>query len=150
MPLLFLETPAGLDGDRKRALIRQLTTVIDATYRFPDTRVFIREYDEENVGQDGEVGGPVRPVAFLEAPELVSTDRKRELVAAIHAAVAQHYHGVADVEQTLVLINQYPLTNVGWLAQLQSDNAMIVSAVDELNAPPAVEQNEPHSSRSRR
>lgn len=90
MPLLFLEAPAGLDHDHKRDLMRQLTRAIDETYHFPDTRVFIREYAEQNVCQDGEIGGHVRPVAFLEAPELSSSSRKRELVAAIHEAIGQH------------------------------------------------------------
>lgn len=134
MPLLFLEAPTGLAPHGKAEMMAALTEAIDKTYRFPDTRVFLREYEPENVCQDGRVGSDaVRPVAFLEAPELSSTDAKRSLVVELQAVIAQFYADLADVEQTLVLINQYPLENVGWLRQLQSDNPMIVEAVAALN-----------------
>lgn len=133
MPLLFLEAPAGLSAPGKAQLLRDLTNALDETYRFPDTRVLIREYAGENVAQDGVVGGLIRPVAFLEAPELVDVDAKRVLTTRVIDAIAAHYAGLADVEQTLVLINQYPLSDVGWLRQLQSDNPMIVDAVRQLN-----------------
>lgn len=114
-------------------MMGELTKAIDATYHFPDTRVFLREYATENVCQDGQVGEAIRPVAFLEAPELSSIDAKRELIIEIQAAITRAYGGLADVEQTLVLINQYPLHDVGWLGRLQSDNPMIVDAVAALN-----------------
>jgi phenylpyruvate tautomerase PptA (4-oxalocrotonate tautomerase family) len=135
MPLLFLEAPTGLDAAGKAALMAALTEAVDRTYRFPDTRVFLREYPAENVCQDGRVGaGPVRPVAFLEAPELTGVDARRALVVAVQDAVEKHYAGLADTEQTLVLINEYPLDQVGWLRRLQSDNPQIVEAVRALNA----------------
>jgi phenylpyruvate tautomerase PptA (4-oxalocrotonate tautomerase family) len=134
VPLLFLEAPAGLSRDAKAEMMAGLTEAVDKTYRFPDTRVFLREYEAENVCQDGRVGNPVRPVAFLEAPELSSTDAKRAMVIELQSVIARFYAELADVEQTLVLINQYPLENVGWLNQLQSDNPMIVGAVEALNA----------------
>ncbi|MHA6624899.1 hypothetical protein ACU61A_05725 [Pseudonocardia sichuanensis] len=138
MPLLFLEAPTGLDARTKATLMAELTDAVDRTYRFPDTRIFLREYPAENVCQDGRVGaGAVRPVAFLEAPELASVDAKRALVVDIQAVIARHLAGVADVEQTLVLINQYPLEHVGWHRQLQSDNPVIVQAVEAMNAVPA-------------
>jgi phenylpyruvate tautomerase PptA (4-oxalocrotonate tautomerase family) len=135
MPLLFLEAPTGLASTAKAEMMAALTEAIDKTYRFPDTRVFLREYDAENVCQDGRVGSDaVKPVAFLEAPELSSTDAKRSLVIEIQDVIARFYANLADVEQTLVLINQYPLENVGWLRRLQSDNPVIVDAVAALNA----------------
>ena len=135
MPLLFLEAPTGLSRSAKSEMMAGLTEAVDKTYRFPDTRVFLREYEAENVCQDGRVGADaVRPVAFLEAPELASTDAKRAMVIELQAVIARFYADLADVEQTLVLINQYPLENVGWLNQLQSDNSMIVQAVEALNS----------------
>ena len=135
MPLLFLEAPTGLAPNAKAEMMAGLTEAIDKIYRFPDTRIFLREYETENVCQDGRVGtDAVRPVAFLEAPELSSADAKRSLVIELQAVIARFYAGIADVEQTLVLINQYPLQNVGWLSRLQSDNPMIVEAVAALNA----------------
>ena len=76
----------------------------------------------------------LRPVAFLEAPELDDIDAKRALVIGVQDAISSAYAGLADVEQTLVLINQYPLHDVGWLRQLQSDNPTIVDVVAALNA----------------
>ncbi|MEO3820148.1 hypothetical protein [Plantactinospora sp. B24E8] len=135
MPLMFLEVPSGLDRSAKAELLAGLTAVIDKTYQFPDTRIFLREYPQENVCQDGRVdAGPIRPVGFLEAPELSNVDAKRLLVVGLQEVIAQHYAEIADVEQTLILINQYPLENVGWLKQLQSDNPMIVQAVEALNS----------------
>lgn len=133
MPLLFLEAPTGLDRETKAKLMTGLTEAMDKTYRFPDTRVFLREYDSENVAQDGKVGDALRPVAFLEAPELSNLDAKRTMVVDIQAVITKFYADLADTEQTLILINQYPLHNVGWLNQLQSDNPMIIEAVKALN-----------------
>ena len=134
MPLLFLEAPAGLDAAAKADLMAALTEALDRTYHFPDTRVFLREYPSENVCQDGVVGAPIRPVAFLEAPELDSVDAKRSLVGALHKIIEHWYAGIADVEQTMTLVNQYPLHDVGWQGGLQSDNPMIVQAVAALNS----------------
>lgn len=72
-------------------------------------------------------------MAFLEAPELNKVDVKREMVIAIQDLIDKFYADLADTEQTLVLINEYPLHNVGWLKQLQSDNPTIVQAVESLN-----------------
>lgn len=133
MPLLFLEAPAGLSREAKADLMVGLTEAVDRTYHFPDTRMFLREYEPENVCLDGRIGDAVRPVAFLEAPELSSTDVKRAMVVELQTLISRFYADLADAEQTLILINQYPLENVGWLNQLQSDNPMIVKAVEALN-----------------
>lgn len=134
MPLLFLEGPLGLSGPDKAEMMAALTAVVDKTYGFPDTRVFLREYPSENVCQDGVVGAGIKPVVFLEAPELHSVDAKRAMVADLQDVLDRWYGDIADTEQTLVLVNQYPLENVGWLRQLQSDNPMIVQAVAAINA----------------
>ena len=102
---------------------------------FPDTRGWLREYPAENVSQDGHVlAEPVRPVCSLEAPELASLDAKRKLVQKIEGAIGEAYTAVANVDEVLVLINHYPLRNVGWRHSLQSDKPEIVAAVDQLNA----------------
>jgi phenylpyruvate tautomerase PptA (4-oxalocrotonate tautomerase family) len=135
MPLLFLEVPAGLDRAAKAELMAELTTAVDDTYKFPDTRIYLREYPVENVCHDGEVGTHrFRPAAFLEAPELDSVEAKRTMIAALHASIVRWYGDIADADQTLILINQYPLHDAGWIGQLQSDNPMIVEAVAALNA----------------
>jgi hypothetical protein len=70
----------------------------------------------------------------LEAPELNNLDAKRKLVQKIEGAIGGAYAGVANVDEVLVLINHYPLRDVGWRQSLQSDKPEIVAAVDQLNA----------------
>jgi hypothetical protein len=67
-------------------------------------------------------------------PELASLDAKRKLVQKIEGAISEAYTGVANFDEVLVLINHYPLRNVGWRHSLQSDKPEIVAAVDQLNA----------------
>ena len=74
------------------------------------------------------------PCALLEVPELVSLDANRKLVQKIEKAIGEAYTGVANVDEVLVLINHYPLRNVGWRHSLQSDKPEIVAAFDQLNA----------------
>ena len=60
--------------------------------------------------------------AALEVPELVSLEANRKLVKKIEAAVGAAYADIANVDEVLVLINHYPLRNVGWRHSLQSEN----------------------------
>jgi hypothetical protein len=78
-------------------------------------------------------GQPVRPVCSLEAPELANLDIKRKLVQKIESAIAAAYDGIANTEEVPVLINHYPLENVGWQRSLQSDKPEIVAAIAQLN-----------------
>ena len=56
----------------------------------------------------------MRPVCSLEAPELTNLDIKRKMVQKIESAIAAAYDGIANTEEVLVLVNHYPLENVGW------------------------------------
>jgi hypothetical protein len=86
------------------------------------------------VSQDGHIQAePVRPVCSLEAPELANLDVKRRLVRKIESAITTAYDGVANTEEVLVLINHYPLENVGWQQSLQSDKPEIVAAIAQIN-----------------
>ena len=97
-------------------------------------RIWLREYPADNVAQDGRIQAePVRPVAFLEAPELSGLDAKRKMSAKIHAAIAEAYQGIANTDETLILMNHYPLEDAGFAGRLQSDNPAIVEAVRRLN-----------------
>ena len=69
----------------------------------------------------------------LEVPELVSLEANRKLVKKIEAAVGAAYADIANVDEVLVLINHYPLRNVGWRHSLQSDKPEIVEALAQLN-----------------
>ena len=98
-------------------------------------RVDVRsQFDVENVGQDGQLQSePVRPVCFIEAPQLRSLDARRKLVEKINAAVADAYEGIANTREILILHNEYPLENAAWAGRLQSDNPDVVEAMKQLN-----------------
>jgi hypothetical protein len=135
MPVFTIDAPLGAGMNAKQKMMKEIHDALDEAYHFPDTRGWLREYPAENVSQDGRVlAEPVRPVCSLEAPELASLDAKRKLVQKIEGAIGDAYTGVANVDEVLVLINHYPLRNVGWRHSLQSDKPEIVAAVDQLNA----------------
>ncbi|OBI49950.1 N-acetylmuramic acid 6-phosphate etherase [Mycobacterium kyorinense] len=134
MPVFTVDAPNGATRNAKHTMLKEITDALDEAYHFPDTRGWLREYSAENVSQDGRVQAePVRPVVSLEAPELASLDAKRKLVQKIETAVGSAYAGIANVEEVLVLINHYPLQDVGWRGSLQSDKPEIVAALAELN-----------------
>jgi phenylpyruvate tautomerase PptA (4-oxalocrotonate tautomerase family) len=135
MPVFTIDAPHGARPDAKQKMLKEITEALDEAYHFPDTRGWLREYAAENVSQDGLVGAvPVRPVCSLEAPELGDLDAKRKLVQKIESAIGEAYTGIADTDEVLVLVNHYPLENVGWRSSLQSDKPDIVAAVARLNA----------------
>ena len=134
MPVFTIDAPIGVQPEAKRKMLKEITDALDEAYHFPDTRGWLREYSAENVSQDGRVHAePVRPVCSLEAPELASLDAKRKLVQKIESAIGEAYAGLANVDEVLVLVNHFPLENVGWRGSLQSDKPEIVAAVAALN-----------------
>jgi len=134
MPVFTIDAPTGAEQHAKERMLREITEALDEAYHFPDTRGWLREYPAENVSQDGRVQAePVRPVCSLEAPELASLDAKRKLVQKIESAIGAAYEGIANIEEVLVLINHYPLKDVGWRGSLQSDRPEFVAALAELN-----------------
>jgi phenylpyruvate tautomerase PptA (4-oxalocrotonate tautomerase family) len=138
MPVFTIDAPQGAQPEAKRRMFKEITEALQEAYHFPDTRGWLREYPVENVSQEGLVGAqPIRPVCSLEVPELASLDAKRKLIRKIGSAIEGAYAGLADTEQVLVLVNHYPLENVGWLGSLQSDKQEIVDAVAQLNGVPA-------------
>ena len=97
-------------------------------------RVWLREYHPGNVAQDGRLGAEaIRPVCFLEAPELSSLDAKRKMAEKILTAIGQAYDGIANTAETLILMNHYPLENAGFAGRLQSDDPQLVEAMKQLN-----------------
>jgi phenylpyruvate tautomerase PptA (4-oxalocrotonate tautomerase family) len=134
MPQFLIEAPTGIGDDAKRKMMTDLTEAIDAAYHIPDVRIWLREYSPENVAQDGRINAePMRPLCFLEAPELSNLDAKRKMAEKIQTVIAEAYRGIANTEETLVLMNHYPLENAGWAGRLQADNPQIVQAVAQLN-----------------
>ncbi|MDT7738403.1 MAG: hypothetical protein QOK09_1772 [Mycobacterium sp.] len=134
MPQFFFEAPKGIRDDAKRTMMRDITAAIDEAYHIPDVRIWLREYQADNVAQDGRLGAEaIRPVCFLEAPELSSLDAKRKMAEKILTAVGQAYDGIANTAETLILMNHYPLENAGFAGRLQSDDPQLVEAMKQLN-----------------
>ena len=135
MPQFFIEAPAGIRPEAKRTMMQEITAAIDAAYHIPDVRIWLREYQAENVAQDGRIAAEsVRPVCFLEAPVLNDVDARRDMSNKIQEAIDIAYKDLANTDETLILMNLYPLENAGFAGRLQSDNPDIVSAVAQLNA----------------
>jgi len=134
MPQFFVEAPVGIRDDAKRTMMQDITAAIDEAYHIPDVRIWLREYQADNVAQDGRVGAEaIRPVCFLEAPQLSSIDAKRKMAEKILIAVGQAYDGIANTAETLILMNHYPLENAGFAGRLQSDDPQLVEAMKQLN-----------------
>jgi len=51
------------------------------------------------------------------------------MVQNIESAIAAAYAGIADTNEVLILINHFPLENVGWQQSLQSDKPEIIAAI---------------------
>jgi phenylpyruvate tautomerase PptA (4-oxalocrotonate tautomerase family) len=134
MPQFFVEAPIGIRDDAKQKMMKDLTAAIDEAYHIPDVRIWLREYPADNVAQDGRLGAEaIRPVCFLEAPELSSLDAKRKMAEKILTAVGQAYDGIANTAETLILMNHYPLENAGFAGRLQADDPQLVEAMRQLN-----------------
>jgi hypothetical protein len=134
MPVCLIEAPMGIRADAKKRLMEKTTAALNEAYPIPDVRIFLREYSLENAGQDGRIQSePVRPVVFIEAPQLRRLETKRKMVEQINAAMAEAYEGIANTSEILILHNEYPLENAGWVGRLQSDNPEIVEAMKKLN-----------------
>jgi hypothetical protein len=95
-------------------MMHDITVAVDEAYRIPDVRVWLREYDPDNVAQDGHTGAePICPVCFLEAPVLNSLEAKRTMSNKIQDAIREAYQGLANTDETLVLMNPHPMENAG-------------------------------------
>jgi phenylpyruvate tautomerase PptA (4-oxalocrotonate tautomerase family) len=138
MPTLFIEAPTGVRPDAKQKMMREITKAIDEAFeasQFADTRIFLREYPPDNVALDGHINAePVKPVCFLEAPELTNLETKSTMAAKILAAVDEAYRDIANTNETLILMNHYPLENSAWAGRLGSEQPDAVAYIKQLNA----------------
>jgi len=128
MPVCFIEGASALTASARKKLVEEASRSIHGAYPIPDTRVFIREYGREQVGQDGALGEPVRPVCFLEVPPGSPLEGRRKLVQELTRAIDAAY-GSSD---TLVFFHEYPLELVGLNGGLQSENPRTVAATRQL------------------
>jgi hypothetical protein len=134
MPQFFIEAPVGIRDDAKRTMMKDISAALDEAFPVPDVRIWLREYPADNVAQDGRIGAEaIRPLCFLEAPELSSLDAKRKMAERILTAIGQAYDGIANTAETLILMNHYPLENAGFAGRLQADDPQLVEAMKQLN-----------------
>lgn len=134
MPQIFIEAPLGIRDEAKQELMRDITQAVDDAFQIPDVRIWLREYAPGNVAQDGKIGAEaVRPVCFLEVPELNDIDARRTMSSRIGDAIGKAYEGLANTDETLVLMNHYPLEYAGFAGRLQSDDPEMVAAMAQLN-----------------
>lgn len=134
MPQILIEAPQGIDVESKSQMMREITAAVDEAFHVPDVRVWLREYPPGNVAQDGRIGAePIRPLVFLEVPELDDIDARRKMSGRISAAIAAGYEGLANTAETLVLMNHYPLEYAGFGGRLLSDDPEAVEAMRQLN-----------------
>jgi phenylpyruvate tautomerase PptA (4-oxalocrotonate tautomerase family) len=131
MPISYLDVPEGAAADVKRTLVKEVYEALDAAYKVPDTRIFLREWSTASVSQDGRFDGvPTKPVCFIEAPPGIKPDPKRAMVGRISAAIAAAYR-LPDV---LIFLREYPLDMVSQDGGLQSENPMILAAMAQAAA----------------
>jgi phenylpyruvate tautomerase PptA (4-oxalocrotonate tautomerase family) len=53
MPTILIEAPTGIRRDAKKRLVEKTTAALNEAYPIPDVRIFLREYQADNVSQDG-------------------------------------------------------------------------------------------------
>jgi phenylpyruvate tautomerase PptA (4-oxalocrotonate tautomerase family) len=134
MPQVFIEAPEGVEPAAKQQMMRAVTTAVDEAFPIGDVRVWLREYAQDNVAMDGRTGAErIKPVCFLEAPELADQEAKSALATKVLAAIDVAYRDIANTEETLVLINHYPLENAAWAGRLGSEMPDVVAAMAKLN-----------------
>jgi hypothetical protein len=137
MPQFIIEAPTGIRADAKQQMMQEITAALDEAYHIPDVRIWLREYAPGNVAQDGRLDTePIRPLCFLEAPELRDLAVKRKMSQRICGAIAKAYDGLANTDGILVLMNHYPLENAaaGPAGRLHSDNLEMVEGLQRLNS----------------
>lgn len=107
MPVGYLDVPTGVDLSRKRELVKALYEVLSEAYPFPDDhRIFLREWSEDGVSQNGLLGSePARPVFTVHVPQGASADAKRKMAKKINVALANAY----PLPDIAIFIAEHPL-----------------------------------------
>lgn len=132
MPTFIIEGPQGLKSEHKKAMIAEASAALREAYQIPDVRIFIREHLPANAAQDGNIEvEAIRPVCFIEAPQGPDLNARRVLIGKLDTAIAKAYAGIANTEDILILVNEYPLELAGAGGRLQSENPDILAAMQK-------------------
>lgn len=137
MPLCFLEAPVGIKPAAKATMARKAHAALSEAYPvLDDFRIYVREYRAENVAQDGRFNTESpRIVFFVEGPPLGSATVRKRMVENVTAALAEGYRGLTNEDAIVILVNEYPIENVGFGGRLQSENPADAEALREIRKP---------------
>jgi phenylpyruvate tautomerase PptA (4-oxalocrotonate tautomerase family) len=137
MPLCFLEAPEGIEPAAKATMMQRAHVALAAAYPFlDDNRIYLREYRSENVSQDGKLNAESpRIVFFVEGPPLGSAAARKKMVEEVTAALAEGYRGLTKEDAIVILVNEYPIENVGFGGRLQSENPADAEALKTIAKP---------------
>jgi phenylpyruvate tautomerase PptA (4-oxalocrotonate tautomerase family) len=138
MPLCFLEAPEGIEPAAKATMMQRATVALEEAYPFPDDdiRIYLREYRSENVSLNGKLNAESPRIAFfVEGPPLGSATTKKKMVEEVTAAIAEGYRGLTREDQIAILVNEYPIENVGFGGRLQSENPGDAEALKNMAKP---------------
>jgi phenylpyruvate tautomerase PptA (4-oxalocrotonate tautomerase family) len=58
----------------------------------------------------------------VEGPPLGSAIARKKMVEEVTAAIAEGYRGLTKEDAIVILVNEYPIENVGFGDRLQSEN----------------------------
>jgi len=130
MPVCVIEGPAGLSQKAKGELITNVLQVLVDTYKMVDDRVYINDYELQNVGytdydpnaENWNVqSAPAKIVCTIIAPPGLKHESKRKLFRDLTNKVAQTYQ-IDDQRDILVFLNEHPLDNVASAGYIQMEN----------------------------
>jgi hypothetical protein len=111
MPIGYLDVPTGVEFSKKRELVEEMYEALHEAFPFPDdTRIFLREWADDSVSQNGLLGpAPTKgPVFTMHVPEGVDIDVKRTMLKKINAAVRRTY----PLPDFMTFLAEYPLNLV--------------------------------------
>ena len=141
MPVASIDIPPGLTIDAKKKLVTEVTAAIDRAYRIPDDRVFLREWPAEQIGVDGQLGVPMRPICHFLVPPGLPVEGKRQLVRRVSAAIAEACSLPTEevplpsgkkvsTRWVLAFFEEYPLERAALDDMMAFENPMVLEGME--------------------
>jgi len=130
MPVAYLDLPSGLAVDIKRKLVKEVSEFVHSAYTIPDTRVFLREWPTDQIGVDGELGQPMRPICNFVVPPGLPVEAKRQLVKQVSSAIA----GACKLAPEDVPLPSGKKVSTRWVLAFFSEYPLEQAALDDLMA----------------
>ena len=120
MPIAYLDVPTGVELGSKREMVKAMYQALHDAWPFPDdVRIFLREWADESVSQNGLLGSePARPVFTMHVPQDGNPEAKRTMLRRVNAAVTEAYH----LPDFAIFMHEHPLHNVAVNGSLLADD----------------------------